>query len=149
MDTLKTKRQDLSGRTDEDLTALARDGNSAAFGAIMQRYNRRLFRIARGIVGTEAEAEDVLQEAYVRAYAALRTFRGDAGLCTWLTRIVMNEALGRLRQRRPTEDLRELDRAASCEDTHVIMFPRVAARRGSRTRGSARGGATPPGTSGR
>jgi RNA polymerase sigma factor (sigma-70 family) len=59
----------------------------------------RPYRVARGIVRDEAEAEDVVQEAYVRAFAALGEFRGDSGLATWLTRIVMNEALGRVRRR--------------------------------------------------
>ena len=127
METLKATRQDLSKETDESLIALTRDGDGAAFGVIMQRYNRRLFRIARSIVGDDPAAEDVLQEAYMRAYAALPRFRGEAGIGTWLTRIVMNEALGRVRQRRPTEELAVLDRAAHREDTHVIMFPTVRA----------------------
>src|SRR5690242_3219234 len=91
--TAKTKRNDLSHHPDEDLVALASQGHGAAFRAIMQRYNRRLYRVARGIVRDDGEAEDILQEAYVRAFAALGTFRGDARLSTWLTRIVVNEAL--------------------------------------------------------
>lgn len=66
---------------------------------LMQRQNQRLFRIARGVLGNDAEAEDVVQETYVRAFAHLDGFRGDALVSTWLTRIAVNEALGRLRQR--------------------------------------------------
>ena len=69
----------------------------------------------------------MLQEAYVRGFAALREFRGDSGLATWLTRIVMNEAFGRMRRRRPTEELESLDRAIEQGDTRVIMFPGVHA----------------------
>jgi RNA polymerase sigma-70 factor, ECF subfamily len=127
MQNVTAKRRDVSHATDTELVALIRAGDGAAFRAIMQRYNQRLYRVARGIVRDEAEAEDVLQEAYLRAFAGLREFRGDSGLATWLTRIVMNEALGRMRRRRPTEELEVLDRAIEQGDTRVIMFPGVHA----------------------
>lgn len=82
----------------------ARQGARGAFRAIMQRYNQRLFRVARAVVGDDAEAEDVLQEAYLRAFAGMAAFRGEAGLLTWLTAIALNEARGRLRKRRPLTD---------------------------------------------
>jgi len=66
----------------------------------MRRYNTRLFRIARTILKDDAAAEDALQDAYVRAYGHMDTFRGDAELSTWLTRIVINEALMALRKRK-------------------------------------------------
>ncbi|MER9775676.1 RNA polymerase sigma factor [Mesorhizobium sp. M0220] len=78
--------------------ALARDGD--AFRTIIKTHNQRLYRIARGVVRNDSEAEDIVQEAYVRAFAHLEAFRGDASLATWLSRIVINEALGRLRKRR-------------------------------------------------
>ncbi|KAA3441578.1 RNA polymerase subunit sigma [Mesorhizobium sp. SARCC-RB16n] len=88
----------------DDLTlakrAMARDG--AAFRTIIKRHNQRLYRIARGVVRNDGEAEDIVQEAYVTAFAHLESFRGDASLGTWLSRIVINEALGRLRKRRRT-----------------------------------------------
>jgi RNA polymerase sigma-70 factor, ECF subfamily len=121
------KRRDISHYTDTELVDLVRGGDGHAFRAIMQRYNQRLYRVARGIVRDEAEAEDVVQEAYVRAFAALRDFRGDSGLATWLTRIVMNEAFGRMRRRRPTEELESLDRAIEQGDTRVIMLPGIQA----------------------
>src|SRR3954463_10474699 len=83
--------------------ARARDGD--AFRAIMQRHNRRLYRIARGVLRNDADAEDAVQEAYVSAFTHLATWRGDASLVTWLSRIVLNEALGRLRQKQPTVDI--------------------------------------------
>src|SRR3546814_8806188 len=64
----------------------------------MRRYNQRLYRVARSILKDEFEAEDAVQEAYWKAYQALGGFRADAQLSTWLTRIVINEALGRLRR---------------------------------------------------
>jgi len=95
--------------------ALAREAD--AFRAIIKTYNQRLYRIARGVVRNDAEAEDVVQEAYVRAFASLDAFRGDASLSTWLTRIVINEALGRLRKRKRTVAMSENG------DARIIPFP--------------------------
>src|SRR5215207_9291386 len=64
----------------------------------MRRNNRRLYRVARAVVRDAGEAEDVLQDAYLKAFAALASFRGDASLSTWLTRITLNEALQRRRR---------------------------------------------------
>src|ERR1035437_10086766 len=72
--------------------ALTRD--DTAFRTIMERHNRRLYRIARSILRNDNEAEDVVQEAYVNAFAHLEGFRGDSSLATWLSRITMNEAFG-------------------------------------------------------
>src|SRR3954467_1432444 len=83
--------------------ALARD--EAAVRAIMQANNRRLYRLARGILRNDSEAEDVVQETYFRAFPFLEVFRGDSSLSTWLSRIAMNEALGRLRRQRPSVNL--------------------------------------------
>jgi RNA polymerase sigma-70 factor (ECF subfamily) len=123
MRTITAKHPDISRCADSDLVELVRSGHGVAFRAIMQRYNQRLYRVARGIVRDDTEAEDVLQEAYMRAFAALREFRGDSSLGTWLTRIVLNEAFGRMRRRRRTEELDVLDRAIQDGDTRVIMFP--------------------------
>lgn len=99
--------------------ALAHDGR--AFRTIMQRYNQRLYRIARGVIPNNSEAEDIVQEAYVSAFAHLGSFRGESTLATWLSRIVINEALGRLRKRqRATQFARSGDRAAEAQ---VIQFP--------------------------
>ncbi|MGB9259004.1 MAG: sigma-70 family RNA polymerase sigma factor, partial [Pseudolabrys sp.] len=87
----KAKAESLS---DEDLVGLARGRDEAAVRAITRRHNRRLFRIARSILRNDAEAEDVVQETYVRAFTGLDLFRGDAAFGTWITRIAMNEALG-------------------------------------------------------
>jgi RNA polymerase sigma-70 factor (ECF subfamily) len=87
---------------ESELVSRARSGEGEAFRVIMQRYNPRLYRMARGILRDDAEAEDVVQETFVRAFTGLAGFRAEASLSTWLTRIALNEAFGRLR-RRPIE----------------------------------------------
>jgi RNA polymerase sigma-70 factor (ECF subfamily) len=84
---------------DSALAARTALGDDLAFEAIMRRHNRLLFRTARSILKSDAETEDALQEAYLSAWRALGSFRADAKLSTWLVRIVVNEALGRLRRR--------------------------------------------------
>jgi RNA polymerase sigma-70 factor (ECF subfamily) len=73
-------------------------GDHVAFERLMRRYNRRLYRLARAVLKDPAEADDVLQDAYLSAYRSLRQFRGDASLSTWLSRLVLNECSGRLRR---------------------------------------------------
>jgi len=102
--------------------ALARD--EAAVRAIMQANNRRLYRLARGLLRNDSEAEDVVQEAYVRAFTHLESFRGDSSLSTWLSRITMNEALGRLRRQRPAVEIDSLPQGAL--EAQIIQFPLAA-----------------------
>ena len=89
-----------SAPSEMTLVQQARQGDDKAFETIMRRNNRALYRAARGILLDDADAEEAVQEAYLRAYRALDSFHGDAKLTTWLTRIVINEALERLRKRR-------------------------------------------------
>ncbi|WP_129643141.1 RNA polymerase sigma factor [Peristeroidobacter agariperforans] len=87
--------------TEEDDLSIARRiaaGDQVAFERLMRRYNRRLYRLARAVLKDAAEADDVLQDAYLSAYRSLRQFRGDAALSTWLSRLVLNECSGRLRR---------------------------------------------------
>lgn len=105
-----------------ELVALARRGDGDAFRAIMKQGNQRLFRVARAVVGEDAEAEDVVQEAYLRAFTNLDAFRGEASVFSWLTRITINEANGRLRKRRPSVGLDQVE-ATQAKGAHVIMFP--------------------------
>ena len=84
--------------TDADLAQRAAQGDGHAFEAIMRRHNQLLFRTARSILKSDADTEDALQDAYLKAWRALASFREDARLSTWLVRIVMNEALSRLRR---------------------------------------------------
>ncbi len=100
--------------------SIARD--ELAFRAIMLRNNRKLYRIARGIVRNDADAEEVVQEAYVRAFVHLKEFRGDSSLATWLSRIVINEALGRLRRKRSQPEV-QADEARP--EAQIIPFPQT------------------------
>src|SRR4030081_4068985 len=110
---------------DIELVRRARGRDEAAVRSIMQSNNRRLYRIARGILRNDSEAEDVVQETYVRAFTHLQDFRGDSSLATWLARIAMNEALGRLRRQRPAVDLSTLPPGAL--EAQIIQFPLSAA----------------------
>tara|TARA_R100000322_G_scaffold25934_4_gene16561 strand:- start:26847 stop:27560 length:714 start_codon:yes stop_codon:yes gene_type:complete len=107
--------------TEAELVDHARLGERGAFGAIMQRCNQPLFRVARAITSDDSEAEDVVQESYLRAFAALAKFRGDSTLLTWLTRITINEARGRLRGRKTTVALAEVE-VAQKNGSLVIPF---------------------------
>jgi RNA polymerase sigma-70 factor (ECF subfamily) len=104
-----------------ELIGLARGGSGAALREIMRRNNRRLFHAARGVIGSDWEAEEVVQDAYVRAFRSLATFREEAALGTWLTRIVINEAHARLRGRRETLPITELDENKA--PAEIIQFP--------------------------
>lgn len=108
MQTAEAQMQTLSDRVkprrQEDmaqaaLIARAAKGDGAAFEAIMRSHNQPLYRTARSMVQNEAEAEETVQEAYLRAWRALGTYRAEAKLSTWLVRITINEALGRLRRK--------------------------------------------------
>jgi RNA polymerase sigma-70 factor, ECF subfamily len=96
------------GATETELVALLRAGHASAFATVMRRNNQRLYRLARGVLRDEGEAEEVLQESYLRAFTHLDGFKGDSTITTWLSRIVLNEALGRLRRRRPTVAIDEV-----------------------------------------
>lgn len=87
-----------------------------ALRIVMRRHNQMLYRTARGILKDDAEAEDALQEAYVRAYQEISGYRGDAKLSTWLVRIVINESLARLRRLRRTAQVIRIDGDMARED---------------------------------
>jgi RNA polymerase sigma-70 factor (ECF subfamily) len=87
--------------SDAETVARVLGGDVALYEIIMRRYNRLLFRLARGVVPDDDEARDVVQAAYVSAYYHLDQFRGPAGFKSWLGRIALNEALGRARRTVP------------------------------------------------
>ncbi|KWV48749.1 RNA polymerase subunit sigma [Bradyrhizobium macuxiense] len=106
---------------DTGLVQRARARDESAVRAIMQANNRLLFRLARGILRNDSEAEDVVQDAYVRAFTHLDQFRGDSSLSTWLSRIAINEALGRVRRKTAGVEWSELPQAAL--EAQIIQFP--------------------------
>lgn len=93
------ERARFEASTDEQIVERVIAGDTALYEIIMRRYNQRLYRVARAILHDDAEAEDVMQDAYVRAYQHLDQFAGRAAFSTWLTRIAVHEALSRLRSR--------------------------------------------------
>lgn len=115
--------------TETDLVAGARARDEAALRELMQRYNQRLFRMARSVLRSDVEAEDAVQDGWVQALTHLDGFRGDSAIGTWLTRIVMNEALGRIRKQRTrsavitggAEDDSHRPEAATIENPESIM----------------------------
>lgn len=112
---------------DDALTEHIRCGERAAFQQLMERFGRLLFRIARGVVGDDAEAEDVVQEAFLHAFHKFDTFRGDAPLRTWLVSIALNEARSRLRKRHPMVGLEQINPAALDPYWAAQAHPKAAA----------------------
>jgi len=86
--------------SDEEVVERVRAGDRPLYEIVMRRHNQRLFRISRAILGDSDEAEDVIQHAYVRAYAALHQFEGRSQFSTWLTKIAVHEASSRLMKRK-------------------------------------------------
>ena len=97
------------GLSDADIARRVASGDEDAFHLLMRRHNQTFYRTARSILKDDAEAEDAVQESWLLAYRAMCTFRGDAKLSTWLTRIVVNEAIGRSRSRNRTAEIIRLD----------------------------------------
>ena len=109
--------------TDAELVARAGLGDALAFETIMRRHNRLLFRSARGVVGDDAEAQDVVQETYLRAFSTLTSFRGASALGTWLARIAINVALDVQRRSGHAvqlDDTQDLDTEPAME--HMMAF---------------------------
>jgi RNA polymerase sigma-70 factor, ECF subfamily len=99
------EKSTLEALSDQEVVDRVRAGETALYEVIMRRYNQRLYRIARAILRDDAEAEDVMQDAYVRAYAHLDQFLGRASFSTWLSRIAVHESLARLRLRNRNRQL--------------------------------------------
>jgi RNA polymerase sigma-70 factor, ECF subfamily len=117
---------------DIELLRVAREGDATAFDALIRRHDRFLYRVARSILLDDYEAEDVVQETFIKAFKALVDFRGEASLSTWLTRIALNEALARKRRRRATVELEALQQPANAQIEPSAMIasaqdPEVAA----------------------
>ncbi|MDE2261635.1 MAG: RNA polymerase sigma factor [Gammaproteobacteria bacterium] len=95
-------------------------GEQAAFAMLMRRFNRQLYRLARAIIRDDAEAEDALQDAYLSAYRSLRQFRGDSSLATWLSRLVINQCLQRLRRHERRQNVIPMTPSAADEELERI-----------------------------
>ena len=115
--------------TDQEIVRQIQAGNTALYEIIMRRYNQRLYRVARAILLDDAEAEDVMQDAYVRAYQHLDQFAGRAPFSAWLTHIAVNEALRRLslRKRNPQLDESEDGQKASMNIVETSLDPEQSA----------------------
>jgi len=122
----KSRLSPVRADTRDELAIVRRilAGEQTAFATLMRRFNRRLYRLARAIIRDDAEAEDALQDAYLSAYRSLRQFRGDSSLSTWLSRLVINQCLQRLRRHERRQNVipmipspadEELDRIA-CDE---------------------------------
>ena len=96
------------------LVAAAKSGDVNAFETLVSRYERKIFRLAQNITQNREDAEDVLQEAFLKAFQHLPEFQGNSRFYTWLVRIAVNQALMKLRKRRPNEF--SLDQQLETED---------------------------------
>ncbi len=85
------------------MVAAAKGGDTAAFEELVNRYERKIFRLTMNITRNREDAEDAMQDAFLKSYAHLKDFQGDSRFYTWLVRIAANEALMRLRKRRPNQ----------------------------------------------
>ena len=111
-----------SGSTSDDAQLVRRivAGDLAAFELLMRRHNRRLYRLARATLRNDAEAEDALQDAYLKAFKALAQFRGDATLATWLSHLVLNECLARMRREARRQNVMPI--SPDCLDEEQMAF---------------------------
>ncbi len=110
--------------SEDELLALVRQGDEAAIRALVAQLNPRLFRVARAILHSDADAEDALQDAYIQAFIHLEQFRGDSRFSTWMTRIVINAARMRLRSSRINEEYDTAqERTYNAETSGLTRFP--------------------------
>ena len=124
--------------SDVEIIQRVSTGDRNAFELLMRRYNRSLYRTARSIVQDDAEAEDVLQDAYLLAFRNLQKFRGESTLSTWLTRIVVNSAIARSRKMTRRAEIIEIGSeldwnehlANASVDPNLVEQPEQAAERG-------------------
>jgi RNA polymerase sigma-70 factor, ECF subfamily len=109
--------------SDGELMERARRGHPTAFSVLVRRYDRYLYRVARSVLRDDDEAEDVVQQTFLQAFTKMADFRGEANLRTWLTRIALNEALGRRRRQRPIVEIGQLDSAQERVRSQIYLAP--------------------------
>lgn len=110
--------------SDEEIVRRVLDGDTALYEILMRRYNQRLFRITRSILRDDDEAEDVMQEAYVRAFASLHQFAGRAQFSTWLAKIAVYEASARLRKQKRLQEFADPSSAGKGPMIEFVKSPR-------------------------
>jgi len=123
MEAIETKQGEPAVSDELALVQAAKRGETAAFEELVRRYDRNVFRIAQHITQNREDAEDVVQEAFLKAYGNLDQFQGQSKFYTWLVRIAVNEALMKLRRRRPERTV-SLDEEIRTEDD---LLPREVA----------------------
>jgi RNA polymerase sigma-70 factor (ECF subfamily) len=96
-------RSTIAREDEHQLVAAAKSGDATAFEELVSRYERKIFRLTMNITRNKEDAEDAMQDAFLKSYSHLKTFQGDSRFYTWLVRIAANEALMRLRKRRPNQ----------------------------------------------
>mgnify|MGYP001486545343 CR=1 FL=1 len=104
---------------DVSLVALAQQGDAPAFSELVSRYDRKIFRLARHITNSDEDAEDVLQETFLKAYEHLDGFQGNSKFYTWLVRIAVNESLMKLRKRKSDRTV-SIDEPADNGDEPIV-----------------------------
>jgi RNA polymerase sigma-70 factor (ECF subfamily) len=110
----------LDDLPDSEIARRIAAGDQRAFEVLMRKHNRMLYRVARAILRDDAEAEDALQLAYLQAYKAMQHYRSESKISTWLTRIVVNEALMRVRKRRRESVVIRLEDMAGQQNGAII-----------------------------
>ena len=118
--TLTAAQPNLEDLSDTELARHIGSGEPRAFELAMRRNNQLLYRTARSILRDDTDAEDCVQEAYLQAFRAIETFRGEAKLSTWLTRIVINQALERMRKRKKEDGDVSLENVIDI-DSHLAI----------------------------
>lgn len=108
-----------TGIEESTLVSQAREGDTAAFGELVRRYERKIFRLAQHVTQNREDAEDVLQETFMKAYEHLDQFKGDSKFYTWIVRIAVNQALMKLRRRKTDKTVSIDETIDTGEDTVV------------------------------
>jgi len=108
-----------SGIDESVLVSQAREGDTRAFGELVRRYEGKIFRLAQHVTQNREDAEDVLQETFMKAYEHLDQFKGDSKFYTWIVRIAVNQSLMKLRRRKTDKSVSLDEQIATGEDTIV------------------------------
>jgi RNA polymerase sigma-70 factor, ECF subfamily len=114
---------DLGERSEQQLVSAAKCGDKSAFGELCERHTRQIFRIAVRVTRNREDAEDVMQDSFLNAYAHLKNFDGRSKFVTWLTRIAINSALMKLRKKRSTPEISMDQNDVTTESRPHFEFP--------------------------